>query len=69
MLPICIPDGKIVIEDPLGANFYTFSDPNLEGAEILFGKGVVDTPKMSVKNEEQQENEKPSPSGTSKAGE
>lgn len=46
VLPIYVPSGKIVVDDPLGANFYSFDNAKNSGAEILFGKGVAESPKV-----------------------
>lgn len=57
VMPICIPYGKIIVDDPLGANFYQFSDkPKNAGAEILFGKGISNSvPKMEQQQQQHQE--------------
>lgn len=39
VLPICVPNGKIVVEDPLGANYYTFDSKEGNGY-MLFSKGA-----------------------------
>lgn len=43
VLPLCVPNGTIVVEDPMGANYYRFdaeTHKHQVGAHILFGKGV-----------------------------
>lgn len=40
VLPISVASGKIVVDDPLGANYYAF-DAEHEGTQFLFGKGLA----------------------------
>lgn len=42
VLPVICPQGKIIVENPQGANFYQLDHKKDYGAHILFGRGVAE---------------------------